>query len=345
MEEDFGPRRRDIYDEPLPFDELDPCCQKEIINERKKKEVNSKLRTVDRSNRRLDTQHAVFTYYGVNSCHCCQKTIDYEALRRLKANLTNSVGDLEEKGEKAELSEQDEDEDDEFDDLDIDIPLTEEEQLRLVQVEKYKQDLELAKKYGLGVYWEDSIEHLTEFIENPNVPLILHVYQPTSLLCAQIDYIIETSLCEQYLGTRFRRIAYNYQLPRHPALTKYENQIQSNGTILCFKSKDLLIHQSNFEEFGDDIDIISLNLRKLLSNAHILERSLPHLSLLFPNDPKAQRFSNGTDDEEEEEERYCEDPDCIKRYPHEHIGKASAPSFLGNRVGDEVFAANQLQRI
>ena len=38
-------------EDELPFDELDPCCQKEILEQRHKKEVNSQLRTVDRSNR------------------------------------------------------------------------------------------------------------------------------------------------------------------------------------------------------------------------------------------------------------------------------------------------------
>ena len=47
------------FDETLPFDELDPCCQKEIEIERKVSAVKSQLRTHDRSNIRFDLTRSV----------------------------------------------------------------------------------------------------------------------------------------------------------------------------------------------------------------------------------------------------------------------------------------------
>jgi hypothetical protein len=46
----------------LEFDELDPCCQKEIVDKRRKAEISAQLRTIDRSNDRLDARRTVFNW-------------------------------------------------------------------------------------------------------------------------------------------------------------------------------------------------------------------------------------------------------------------------------------------
>jgi hypothetical protein len=359
--DDYEPYRKDIYDDELPFDELDPCCQKEIINERKKKEINSKLRNVDRSNNRLDAKHTVFSFVSGTSCHCCQMTTDYPALRKFRNMMESIHSDkIADEEEKEKLSrEDDEDDDDEFDDdfLDLDIPLTAGEQERLLAVERFKQELEIAKKYGLGVYWEDSIEHIFEFISNPSIPLILHIYSPSSTQSAIIDYNIEKYLVESYLGSRFRRIAYSYELLHSSSSssfsssavdiqTAWEKYLSSNGSIICFKEGNIISYHKTLDELGEVSEDILTNLRRFFNNAHVLETTLPHPAVIFPNSASMKKVEG--ESEKEEEERYCDDPDCIKRFPHEHIGKSyGTPTFLisQNRLGEDALAPDLLRKL
>jgi hypothetical protein len=344
--------RRDIFDEELPFDELDPCCQKEIINNQKKKEVNSKLRNIDRSQKRLDLRKNVFQFYG-GQCICCEiQPIDYEALRSFKQKM--ELSSSKQIGKDVD-SEDDEDSDDDL--LLDDIPLTEEEQSRLLFANKHQADLETAKGYGLGVYLEDSPNHLVDFAANPSVPLVLHIYQPSSELSAIIDYHIEKSFCELYLGTIFRRIPYSHGFLSNESIQEWQKHLSNaNDLLICFKSNQILSCQSNLSEFGEHADDIFRNLKKFLEFSNVLEKELPHPSQLFPKGQSPEELQKQREEDEEEIARYCDDPDCIKRYPHEHIGKAlnnlksnqsTAPSFLASnrRIGEEALAPDLLRRL
>jgi hypothetical protein len=343
---------RDQFDDELPFDELDPCCQKEIINERKKKEVNSKLRKVDRSTKRTDLQKTVFSFLGVNCACCQQQPFDYDALRVFKSKMAAT----EYQRQTSNQIQGDDDEEDDDDSLLNDIPLTEEEQLRIQQVNQHLLDLEKARKYGVGVYKEDSLLHILELASNPTVPLVLHLYQPHSPHSAMIDYYLETIFCEAYLGTRFRRMPFSIDLLTNDSINENwkKSFANANDLLVCIKSNDILCCQNkNFAlEFGDHPDDVLRNLNKWLEASHCLVKELPHPSQLFPS---ANGSLNNFGEEEEEEDleeviRYCEDPDCIKRFPHEHVGKSSSSSasflFSNNRQGeDEVLAPNLMRRL
>jgi hypothetical protein len=342
-------------DDELPFDELDPCCQKEIINQRKKREVDGKLGKVDRSTARIKAKKQTFSFqaYGKNKCFCCQQTTDYAALASFKRRFETGR-EQENEDDNNEIKDERNEESDEDDDLlDFEIPLTAEEQLRMMEVKQYQENLQIAKDYGLSVHWEDSLDHILEFTEHPSIPLILHVYQKTSTMSAMIDYAIEDSLCGKYLGTRFRRIEYSYALITDERLEKWKSQISDEGAILCFKQGNLVTALSNYsKEFGDHPEDVARNLIKHLDFAHVLQSTFPDVRIIFPEDSR-MKPSNTDDEGEEEADKYCDDPDCLKRYPHEHVGRRSnqpgvanttASFLLRKNEGEEALAPNLLQR-
>jgi hypothetical protein len=73
----------------LPFDELDACCQKEVLEERHKAAVSKRLRKFDRSNLRNNTVQSVFgSLQSYKQCGCCSlQAVDYPLLAKVKQQL------------------------------------------------------------------------------------------------------------------------------------------------------------------------------------------------------------------------------------------------------------------
>lgn len=80
-----------MIDDTLPFDELDPCCQKELEDESKRYAVAKRLKKYDRSNVRKNTVQSVFTgFQDYKKCGCCSiKAVDYPLLAQIKRQLEN----------------------------------------------------------------------------------------------------------------------------------------------------------------------------------------------------------------------------------------------------------------
>lgn len=223
----------------------------------------------------------------------------------------------------------------------------------MMEVKQYQENIQVAKDYGLSVHWEDSLDHILEFTEHPSIPLVLHVYQKTSTMSAMVDYAIENFLCGKYLGTRFRRIEYSYALITDERLEEWKSQISEEGTILCFKQGNLVTALTNYsKEFGEHPEDVTRNLIKYLDFARVLQSGFPDIRIIFPEN-STMKPSNADDEVEEEADRYCDDPDCLKRYPHEHVGRRSnqpgvanttASFLLRNNEGEEALAPNLLQR-
>jgi hypothetical protein len=355
----------------LPWDELDPCCQKEIENSRRKREVNDKLRTVDRSLRRLQEQEGVLCVSDPSEawrCFCCRLGGDYPALASLRQRLASVAEEREDESEGQ--NEEDDDDDSLLDDLD-DVPLTPAEQERLLLVQEHQKQAQVAKAYGLGLHTEDSLEHILQYLEKqPALPLVLHFYQADSSQCALIDWLIEQRLAERYLGTRFRRIRYLSNLFTHPTLSssaRYQSWLSKlsncatsgQGCILCIRgdAQNLLASLTDLDSLGDHFEDISRNLTKALDNAHVLLSDLPPLPILKLG--LLQNSDKGNEDDREEEgedrEMFCDDPECTKRYKHEHVAKRSADgkllttaSFIqqtANVKGTEALAHNAMLRM
>ena len=381
-------------EDTLPFDELDPCCQKEIEIARKKKIVSEKLRTVDRSLRRLQEQDGVLCVTDPSDawrCFCCRLGGDYPALAKLRQEMAEYEieGDHETETDKPVRergSDSDADDSDDDDDLllDIDLPLTPYEQERLAYAKQREQEVSLSKSFGLGIHIEDSLEHILTYTQQqPSIPLILHIYQPDSYSCAKVDYVLEGKLSESYLGTRFRRLRYFSTLssdnrllsaPFGQELTWKLHVLGGDPLIVCIRgdsSKLLACITDYVGSLGESLEDIARNLVNSFEHAHALITELPSLPILKLGIPRNENVGDGVSggtvwrvggllgereregEEEEEIERYCDDPDCTKRYQHEHVARRgvdgkliTTASFVNsNAKGLEALAPNAMLKM
>jgi hypothetical protein len=201
-----------------PFEFLDPCCQKEILNESHHRRVGNKLRESDRSQVRLDERSRAIgrighTCHHHHDCSCCESS-DYPLLaemrdRRLKIEAEFAKDNYT--GEKLHI-----DDSEDSDDLDSDdeamlaglseaIPMTPEELERVQAIENAALDRENALQMGYGEHVEASIEHIMKTAGEYGETVVCHVFQPKLALCALLDLELEV-LAVEFLGTRFRRL-------------------------------------------------------------------------------------------------------------------------------------------
>ena len=306
-------------DDELPYEELDPCCQREIDDNRRNLQIKYELRRYDRSNHRLDIQKAVLgnLQLKTSTCICCNHGIkDYPLLVSLRERF---------KGEKAETASlmegrdsgvrdmgQDDqnsnDDDDEFDDL-LNEVMTPYEVERMNAVKEIQSKVESARAMGYGVHHEESVEHLMTMISDQE-RVVCHIYDPSSLSCAYMDVILE-NLAAKYFGTRFRRIPVS-SLPR--LKVNLDIPLSESG-LLCFMDGSL-IHSSSIHAFGIENDIYLNDVERFLDHTHILSQEV------FVS----TRYLNEEAEERDEAEKYCDEPGCGRRFAHEHVG--SGFSFL-----------------
>lgn len=205
-------------DDELPFDELDPCCQREILERRRYNEVSSQLRRVDRSELRHDARNGVLLSRSqmeqrrFNYCQSCAVNSDYRALSELRQKLESERQEEEACGRSnGSLDEAcDDDSDDEF------LREFEEEdrlhrQQREEQAQLHQEHLRRAELvFGLGQHREETLEHLCSIAEEERrqrvgTPLLLHVYCESNV-SAVIDLSVELLASSKVTGLRCRRL-------------------------------------------------------------------------------------------------------------------------------------------
>lgn len=352
----------------VPFEYLDPCCQKEILERRHYNEVGQSLRTVDRSQRRLDAAGTVFANLDKIgwSCGCCLSEKGYSSLDRLRRRLggtqsekagsaSNSDADGDRERESERRGEEEEDVDEDEDDLDDDfaIPLTAQEQERLNQIATAQQNRQLAESSPLRLakHLDESVDHLLQLIDVLlDVSIVVHIYQDDDR-SALIDYVLEAALAPRYFGTMFRRVSCSSAMSsssesrlRSEVAECFSNAlVNHHPCIMVFRGRQrvLLLNSNELDGLGDSHDLVSRHLHTLLSHAHALSDELPAVVL----QPRllAQAGSREERDDEDEREAFCDDPDCTKRFPHEHVGR-KGPSFLLSKE-QAVFAPGAMQRL
>ena len=316
----------------LPYEELDPCCQREVDNNRRNARITSELRQYDRSNHRLDLKKAVMGNLRLkSSCACCTSTtlMDYPLLvaTREKIKMGNKTLDIsnevKDSGDDGIGDGESSEEEDEFDAL-LNEAMTPYEMERFHAVQEMKSRVELAQSMGYGLHREDTVDHLLDMIVSENERVVCHVFDPSSLSCAYMDVILE-DLAQKYLGTRFRRIP---QSSLSRLQTKFPLSSQ-HTSLLCFIDGSLE-HFSSIDTFGAGSDIYIHDVEKFLDHAHVLSDEV-----VVPNCP-----GNAEDEEVDDGERYCDEPGCLRRFAHEHVG--SSFSFLSS---SEALPPNRLQSL
>lgn len=343
----------------VPFEQLDPCCQKEVVNRQRHKEVTSILRATDRSQVRLDLMNNTWINSSFGTCSCCSTSQDYRLLATLRAQ---EIAELE--GIDTLRTKDDDDSDD--DSLDDDDFKSEYELEQARRFEEHRIDVMRAQSFGLGRHVEDSLDHIAADISSGTIqgtiPTVVHVFNPSVMACGAMDLLLE-KLSEKYLGTRFRRVAYSMDLTSQQLWSSVgvhnSSRSSSDGCLLCFSHKRLNTMMLSFDDFTCGDILLPEEVIKFLHNSKVLCVELP-LNLTLPagvtrssNSSSSSSSSSLHEKEDVEAESYCDDPDCTKRYAHEHIGVRVAGS--GSSVfrsggaldgsGQEVFARNELLRL
>ena len=215
----------------LGFEEMEPCCQKEILMQRKEAEFRRKIREFDRSNLRNSTRDEVFSKMSVlSNCACCQTSKDYpllESLRR-KQNVANQESDS--------ISNHSDAESDLEDELDMDDYKSPAEAYRLEQVKTCMIRQENYQLLGYGIHVMDSVSHILTSMQDISTPMIVHIVDPQQKLCALLDLALE-SLAAKFWGCRFRRIllADSQPLVRFVGLDEVKEPV-----LLCWKERSLV---------------------------------------------------------------------------------------------------------
>lgn len=330
----------DDFGEEIPFEELDDCCQKDVLERRHNQRLKKELRVGDRSYERFDLQATVF--FNKSKCACCSEPVDYTLLRQLrseKASFCVPSQRVEEDREEPESES-----DDELLDDDFVSPL---EQQRKQEFVQYQEKLQIAQSYGYACHVEDSLEHILGDI-NAGLDMVIHVYNSSEIICAKMDLLLE-DLSTSTLGTKFRRIRYMKDMTEGRymgAFSVKSGDVSPSGCILCFRGKTLCASSRN-EAFAEGSTLFDDDVRKFLDNARMITTELP-LDRLLAAGRGTQTTRSAEEEEEEVFERFCDDPNCTKRYLHEHVGRgASTASFLMDERSDGMAAlgTRSLQRI
>lgn len=325
--------------ESLAWDELDPCCQKELENLRKNREIKAQLRNVDRSYARYDVSKKIFSDPKTFlSCYCCKQvpssSLDYPLLAHLRSGQN-----LEEKP----TIEMDDDSDEDFDEDDLKF-VESFQQEQKVLMEERANVMNGAQSRGYGLHFDETLGHLSIMIARGE-NLVLHFYDESSEIDARLDLFLE-KLAQQYLGTRFRRRAKAFDaiqfMKKRRICAATETTGRSEGLLAVF-AKGLLVEYASVYRFGDDEQVYSNDLLTFLDNTKVLSESLNIDSTA------SYRQVNDDDGEADETGRYCEEDGCSKDYPHEHIGVGMGASFAGrsekDKAAKEVLAPNTFYRI
>lgn len=337
------------------FDELDPCCQREIEERRNFSKITKELRSSDRSNVRLDARNAAIGFQ--RDCPCCQESSDYPTLARLRNSMCKPISTLESRESVAsgkECEDSDNDDDSLLDDLDE--FMSEYEKSKLEEAKRLQDQREFSLSIGVGSHRGDSIEHVLKMIDV--VPfLVLHLYDPHSLLSAQLDLVLE-ELAALYLGTFFRRIVCSSstcsQLQEMFALSLHLSS-SSSSHLICFQHGNISAATSNLRSFGDDDGVFIADVRQFCDHAGVLQLRLTEdfLSLMMLAYNTNNNTNNGStneedvnDDEKGPTSSYCNDPKCQRRFPHEHVAQRGGTlTGAANSKGSEALAKNELYRL
>jgi hypothetical protein len=239
------------------------------------------------------------------------------------------------------------DSDDEF--LDTAFISAHEQQLKDEYI-RFQEKAAVAESYGLRSHLEDSLSHVRDDILS-GLSVVLHVYNRNELLCAKLDLFLE-ELATKYIGTKFRRLAYTADLNERTPLESCgvkNSDISPFGTVLCFRGKKLMVTME-VSQFGEDGTLYAQEVMKLLNGAGVLTEEVPFEILLGAGSKKMSKTAGDEEEDGEASQAYCDDPDCTKRYAHEHIGGGAAGRtatfLLGARTaGSEALADGEFQRL
>lgn len=331
------------------LDDLDPCCRKEVLGNRKEAAIKKNLLKDDRSNIRMNTIGGVFAIANRSTCNCCSNTLDYPLLKQMRNNKETDTGNsiVNDCNSNLDL---DSDDDDELYDSQT---MTVYEQERLREMSAVFQKIKIANERGYGLHIEESPSHLMSLVFKEQSAVVCHLYSASSRLCALLDLSLE-ELARTYPGTRFRRMSVS-----HPHVTETFRGLlsishMSRPSLICFNKGKVCATSLDLTAFGDEETVYVDDLRMFLDHAKVLYTELPDAestgcrsgiefySEMEKEDGTALIVKSGDEQEEEQEEEkmvsYCSLKSCGRTYPHTHVEKGghslTSIGSGGGEIGD-----------
>lgn len=332
----------------LEFDELDPCCQRELIQKRREVEIKARLRTTDPSLSKEAITENVFrrvqTNYLYTTCRECAMPSDYPLLTSLKLSLNapssklSSRTDIVRTSDLSTKKNSDESESSDGSDFDDDFVSPYEQELRQKFLEKMADD-NFKSSIGLRIHIKDTADHISQLIKKRE-NVVVHIYDQSDPRCAELDLSLEQAAL-RYSYTRFRRLplstidseifAKSFNLPPHIVM------------MVCFVGGSVSSHTTDLAQLVPDGEIGSEFLHRFLGNSKVLEDSnvtdlfLYGQMLVNTGDSVnlLRQQNSGEEEVDIDEESFCEVKGCGKRYAHSHIGSGTAGghSLIGNSMG------------
>lgn len=323
--------------------------------------MKTKLRQYDRSNTRFDSQRQVFASINqLQKCECCLKSSDYSKLQSLRFELQHAV--TPDQGNFCGDDDTNEVESDiDFDDFTSEFELIRKQEMQK-RLSKYKQ----LESIGYGVHSEDSVTHLTTYLKC-HTNLVIHVFSDT-FLDARIDLVLE-KLSTMYYGTIFRRLPTRNKsllintirsLPQSTPVDTYIGEASYSGSALfCFSKGQFKAIATNLTQFGDETVVYERDLERYLDNVTCLSLQPDEsVTRLYAHESEVN-FAANVESDESEVEKWCDDPSCTRRFPHDHVGgKGGKSKILGvtsfgsneknshsEEGRDEIFADKYLSRL
>lgn len=339
----------------VPFEELDPCCQKEVLLQRREKEFKERIQRYDRSNHRNHLKKSIFSRIETLSrCHCCHGSQDYYLLRSIREKETKTKEqDVEIQVEKVSVDGEESDDDFDIDEEDYISPM---ELLRKEQFKTQVLKFENLKLLGFTMHLHESSDHLLSTLKSISVPIIVHICFPENIISAYIDLNLE-QLSLKYSGTLFRRI--NIE-ECHPILSYFNLSMPISPVLLSIDSTGSLIDQcSHFDSFHAGMIFLSSSFAHPFAGdgkvlLRPLEDYLDHLHVLLTENLPVLELQDTLENEDDEigdtetEDVYCEEPGCQRNFPHSHISNTTTDIQFKkstNVEGMEVFEKNYLSRV
>ena len=336
-----------MNDVSLPLDDLDPCCQKEILLERNRAAVSKKLRRHDKLNLRNDAVRSVFSGpQKYTECLCCRsQSVDYPLLAKVKRRPdTQEKTTLVESREGSDEEESDED-DEMWAGLELGAMLPEEKE-RLFFMQENANMVQNALLMGYSKHIEDSIHHVNDMILEGR-SIVCHFNDINLVACAYIDHALEI-LATKYLGTLFRRIRVNDISASFRTTWNCPFNVENPAACLVvFTDGALTSCTFDILQFGEEsamkddaLCVYVDELEKYLDHTGSLHLSGTETALQYGD----QRISFENDsDSGDEAEAYCDFVGCGRHFPHEHVGEKGG-SILGasssSNAGSEALPDN-----
>lgn len=321
-----------MIDDTLPFDELDPCCQKEIYEERNRAAVSQRLRKYDKLNSRHDTIKAVFGGLKKHKvCLCCSsQAVDYPLLGRLRRDLKVDnvlVSDINDDHHNSDDS--DDDDDDLWAGLELDA-LTPEEEERLLLMKQRASMLEAASLMGFAMHNEDSITHINDMIEQGRC-VVCHLVNVNILACAYVDHALE-KLAIKYLGTVFRRVYITDESDEFKKKWNMRSELGSTACLSVFNGGSLTACTYDLKQFcegnaSDSAEYVFYleELEKYLDGVGGLKTTCTAAMI----EVTSGQYLDEECSDDEKVESFCDLIGCDRQFPHEHIGENGGGTLCG----------------